>query len=965
MSSISFIDFVFAQFLPQNWQMGVSIYRSGGIAGVQVYGELVSAKVRAGIGESYDVRLKLHASGKCVQWMECTCQSYRRRNEKCGHIASFCIYLDQDRSEVLRRMNMSVGNSDKYLLNPPLTPYADKPESMRTKSEKEAALELKGELGEEVASFEKALENSFSKVIAVDFKEEIPILLLTVAVQARHKLTYRLGVDDAYRVLQSSRFDDLVPAKVSKLLGQYKAKRFFKVSRHLKNGLKISRSLSIFDDEGNEVKTLRVDEVSEMAIGKAALFLKKFGLCPFADSFGPTQFERWEEYPKEAVLDGDTAAGLFQSQFARLRETAEVRLADELEGVKVFESFGISELAIKSTGDGFLLVEPAFALAPGDNDSSYGEADVSHMTQNALLAILQARAEGRRFLATRNGWIKVSEEFDWLQGKMQNDGKLKLSTLEFIRFREQFAANSEIKGTGDVVGRIRNGLVSLESLELPSLQNTALTLRPYQEEGVKWLWWLYLNRLGGLLADEMGLGKTHQAMGLLSAIAQTEHDKLSLVVCPTSVIDHWLDKTQRFIPGTRTILYHGTSRRNYNLKEGREHTVIVTSYGILLRDIEFLAELPWAVVILDEAHLVKNHSTRTYRAACKLTSQMRLCLTGTPLENDLMELKNLFDYILPTYLGSDAEFKRKYTSQPDSKGAFAELELHRIIHPFKLRRNKKDVLTDLPDKVEDVRYCHLKKEQHRLYREALALKGAPLLDMIQAQSGPIPYIHVFSVISLLKQICDDPALVDPRYEEVGSGKLDLLDELLQEAFESDQKVVVFSQYAKMIDRLSKRLHKQGVKHVCLTGSTTNRGQVVRNFQEDDTIKVFLGSLLAGGTGIDLTAASVVIHYDRWWNAAKENQATDRIHRMGQSKNVQVYKLVCKGTLEERIHEIISQKKVLFDRFVEQDTEVFSHLSREDLLKLLAPPEEEKEFDAYEVIDIAPDEPMNAALMGPL
>jgi SNF2 family DNA or RNA helicase len=208
-------------------------------------------------------------------------------------------------------------------------------------------------------------------------------------------------------------------------------------------------------------------------------------------------------------------------------------------------------------------------------------------------------------------------------------------------------------------------------------------------------------------------------------------------------------------------------------------------------------------------------------------------------------------------------------------------------------------------------------------------------------------VHIFSVISFLKQICNDPALIDPRYEDVSSGKLALFDEILSEALASEQKVVVFSQYAKMVNRLSERLGRRGVNHVILTGQSTNRGALVKQFQEDPQVKVFIGSLLAGGTGIDLTAANVVIHFDRWWNAAKENQATDRIHRIGQQKNVQVYKLVTKGTLEERIDEIINRKKLIFERFVEEDSEIFKNLSREDLLKLLAPAKAEDAMESAE------------------
>jgi SNF2 family DNA or RNA helicase len=212
----------------------------------------------------------------------------------------------------------------------------------------------------------------------------------------------------------------------------------------------------------------------------------------------------------------------------------------------------------------------------------------------------------------------------------------------------------------------------------------------------------------------------------------------------------------------------------------------------------------------------------------------------------------------------------------------------------------------------------------------------------------VPYIHIFSLISLLKQICNDPGLIDPQYDNVGSGKLALFDELLAEALESNQKVVVFSQYAKMVHRLSERLSKKEIKHVVLTGQSLKRGGIIKEFQENPNVQVFLGSLLAGGTGIDLTAANVVIHFDRWWNAAKEDQATGRIHRIGQIRNVQVYKLVTKGTLEERIDEIIAKKKILFERFVEQDEQIFKNLSREDLLKLLEISDQAQDMDLVDL-----------------
>jgi len=970
MASLSFIEFVFPQFPPMNWQNGVSVFYAGGIANLQVFGELVSARVRSGVGENYEVRMKLHAQGKCVQWMECTCQAYRRRNEKCAHLAAFCIYLDQEKSDVLVRNGLGSGGSDKYMR--PFgsaagaasgTGAAGVQGQMLAGADGSGAPGASAVARHEVprldhASIESLITSRLPSVKSLQLSEEDGTLKVVMLGESGKKLAYQLRADDALRLIRNPGVAELLPKKLQEPHG-FEARRFFDVERHGRAGVKICRAFSLRDSNGKETKVHTLESYPEVFVGREAAFVKKVGFVPFMDDMGPTQLFRWEEYPKTAQLEGDTAAALFQSGFSRLRETAEIRMSEDLAKLQVISELEIPELKLRPAGDGSFFVEPTFkGLSAGEgrvldavrggvgaDGASASGAGGSGASSSVLLALLRARQEGRQYMQTKQGWVKIGEGLDWLQSRVTSDGKLRLTALELIKFREQLAADSEITGQGDVVARIRAGLVSSKALTLPDLTHTSLTLRGYQEDGVKWLWWLHANGLGGLLADEMGLGKTHQAMGLIAAIAKQSPQKMSLVVCPTSVLDHWIDKLTTFVPQLRAICFHGTQRRPDLLRPGKEHLVIVTSYGILLRDIQTLMQLPWGVVVLDEAHLVKNHTTRTYRAACKIKSDMRLCLTGTPLENDLMELKNLFDFIAPNYLGSDAEFKRKYMAP--AKDPLADIELQRLIHPFKLRRNKKEVLTELPDKVEDMRHCHLNKEQHELYTEALALRGRALVETLNAESEPVPYVHIFSVISLLKQICDDPGLVDPRYDDVGSGKLQLFDELLLEALDSGQKIVVFSQYAKMIARLSRRLTKQGVKHVTLTGSTTHRGAVVREFQENEDVKVFLGSLLAGGTGIDLTSGSVVIHFDRWWNAAKENQATDRVHRIGQNRSVQVYKLVTKGTLEERIDEIINRKRILFDRFVEQDNEMFKHLSREDLLELLAPPETYQAIDAVE------------------
>jgi len=954
MTSNSFIDFVFSQFQATNWQNGISIYRSGGIHNFQAYGELLSCRVKAGIGENYEVRMKIHAQGRFVQWMECTCQANRRRAEKCQHLAAFCIYLDQEKATYLQKLNLGTGGSELHLSSvhtkPQTAPPQENKNAIFSAEEKwEIINDAKQVL--ESSNLENIFSSNVAELVSIDIDKEEPWLNALVQIDSARKLNYRFGVDDTCKLLFNTKYSDKASAPVQKLIKhEIVAKRYFNIKNNGKSGFLIQKNIALVKD-GKIIKKLIIADLNQIHIGKIGIFIKKTGYIPFADKMNNTQISRWHEYPKTGVVEGDTAASLIESDFSRLKETADIVVSDNLSKIKVYKKISIPEFTLNKSLDGSILIDAKF--------NSNSDEKISTDTSGTLYQILKARAEGRQYLETDKGFIKITPELDWLKNKVQEDGQLKLSTLEFVRFHEQFGSESKVKGKAAVIEKIRSGLISRDKLQLPSLKETNLALRPYQEDGLKWLWWLYNNQLGGLLADEMGLGKTHQAMGLISSITKNEQNSISLVVCPTSVIDHWLDKMTKYIPNVTSICFHGPFRKNHLSKIDKSkniHYAFVTSYGILLRDIQLIMQFKWNLVVLDEAHLVKNQSTRTYKAACKINSNMRLCLTGTPLENDLMELKNLFDYIAPSYLGTDNEFKKKYMLNDEKTDPIADIELHRLIHPFKMRRNKLDVLTDLPEKVEDIRYCHLNPSQKKLYNEALNLKGKKLIDDLQNEKNPIPYIHIFSLISLLKQICNDPAIIDPQYANVGSGKLQVFDELLSEAIESNQKVVIFSQYAKMVSKLSERLNNKGIKHVTLTGQSINRGNIVKEFQENDDVKVFIGSLLAGGTGIDLTSASVVIHFDRWWNAAKENQATDRIHRIGQIRNVQVYKLVTKGTLEERIDEIISRKKMIFERFVEQDEEVFKNLSRDDLLQLLKAPVDNsdlgiQEDDSIEVYNI--------------
>jgi SNF2 family DNA or RNA helicase len=337
--------------------------------------------------------------------------------------------------------------------------------------------------------------------------------------------------------------------------------------------------------------------------------------------------------------------------------------------------------------------------------------------------------------------------------------------------------------------------------------------------------------------------------------------------------------------------------------------------------------------------MAKNETSRLHSTLLHIDAQMRLGMTGTPIENYLRELKALFDITLPNYMPGPTLFKDLFVipieKEHDPK---ATAFLQKLIDPFVLRRKKEEVLQDLPPKTEEVYHCELLPEQQQLYTEVLQRSREQLLSGLKDNASPIPYMHIFAILSALKQICDHPAVYlkhPENYRQHRSGKWDLFLELLQEARDSKQKVVVYSQYLGMLDIIESYLKESNIGYAAIRGATANRGEQIKRFNTDPNCEIFVGSLQASGLGIDLTAASVVIHYDRWWNAARENQATDRVHRIGQQRGVQVFKLVTKNTFEERIDQLILSKAKLMESVVTTDDQhLIKYLSRDELINLL-------------------------------
>jgi len=472
---------------------------------------------------------------------------------------------------------------------------------------------------------------------------------------------------------------------------------------------------------------------------------------------------------------------------------------------------------------------------------------------------------------------------------------------------------------------VLQGRAGQEVLSPPGLRSE---LRPYQADGVAWLWSRYLVGVGALLADDMGLGKTHQVMGMLCLLADRDPDAQTLVVCPRGVLEHWHTLLEQFAPGLPVRLFHGPSRSLEGFKGGG---IVLTTYDILFRSTEDLIEREWAVAVFDEAQRIKNPRTKAARAARKVPSKFRLALTGTPLENRLLELWSVVDLILPGYLGSEREFRSIHRDPTHH-------QLHLLrqrLGVLTLRRVKEQVLADLPEKVEDIRYCHLLPEQRAIYRSIHRQRSREIVELLSDEQADIPYMHIFALLTRLKQVCDHPSLVeDGDHGTAGSAKTEIFDEILDEALDGGLQVVVFSQYVKMINLMSSHLDRRKMKHLVLTGESRDRGRIVRRFNSEQHERVLLASLLAGGVGIDLTGASVVLHYDRWWNPAKEDQATDRVHRIGQRRFVQVFKLITRNTIEERIDELIRSKVDLIERVVAPTKDVFSNLGRNELIDLL-------------------------------
>jgi SNF2 family DNA or RNA helicase len=477
--------------------------------------------------------------------------------------------------------------------------------------------------------------------------------------------------------------------------------------------------------------------------------------------------------------------------------------------------------------------------------------------------------------------------------------------------------------------------------ELPQPASFVGELRPYQERGVSWMHFLVERGLGPCLADDMGLGKTIELISML--LHMKEQSTLTgpvLLICPMSVVGNWEHELRRFGPSLTFLTHHGAGRLTGDAfrEEARKHNLVISTYALIARDREIFESVQWQGVVLDEAQNVKNASTKQAQAARALKADFRVALTGTPVENRLSELWSIMEFLNPGYLGTAEYFRRDFALPIErANDAASKSQLRTLVQPFILRRVKTDptIISDLPEKLEMKVYCSLMPEQATLYEAVVR----DMLEKIDESSGIQRKGLVLAGLTKLKQICNHPAhfLGDRSVLGDRSGKLARLEEMLEEVVAADDRALVFTQYAEWGKELQVYLREKLGKDVLyLHGGTPRhvRDRLVSRFQNDRRgPPIFILSLKAGGTGLNLTRASHVFHYDRWWNPAVEDQATDRAFRIGQTRNVQVHKLICTGTLEERIDDMIESKKQLAQQIVGTGESWLTELSTEELKNL--------------------------------
>lgn len=641
----------------------------------------------------------------------------------------------------------------------------------------------------------------------------------------------------------------------------------------------------------------------------------------------------FDEVNKLMILSGDEDRlyELIDSGLNELQEAAQVFVSDEIKKIEI-KTPPSAKVGISLSGD---LLEMTISS--------------ENMAMDELIEILSKYNRKKKYFRLKNGsFVRTDMATNnlyqiknvlGLTDKQLQTGKVVIPKYRALYLDNTLSEDSYLTSKKDknFKALIRNmKTVGDSDFEVPETLNKVL--RSYQKYGFMWIKTMNQNGFGGILADDMGLGKTLQVIAfLLSEIEEGTggENKKTLIVCPASLVYNWQREIERFAPKLNTKLIVGNaSERKQNIESIENENIVITSYDLLRRDIELYKDIDFRYQIIDEAQYIKNHNTLAAKAVKEINSVFKLALTGTPIENKLSELHSIFEYLMPGFLYTYKKFKDSI-EQPivlDSDEDAME-RLRRMISPFILRRLKKDVLKDLPDKVEENIYINMEGEQRKLY-DAHVNRIKLMLEKTTDEEFKKGKLQVLSELTKLRQLCCNPKLLFDNYDGE-SAKNEACLQLISSAIENGHKVLLFSQFTTMLEKLQEQLAQNNISYYTLTGSTDKerRTKLVESFNKDDT-SVFCISLKAGGTGLNLTSADIVIHYDPWWNVAVQNQATDRAHRIGQKNVVNVYKLVAKDSIEENIIELQNKKKELADNLLSGEDIGKAGFDKEEILKLL-------------------------------
>ena len=693
------------------------------------------------------------------------------------------------------------------------------------------------------------------------------------------------------------KINDGISANIEFVYGDIVINHFKRNSKDERNDNKI-----ILRDVEKENEILSYFEVSEFKVGNEYIYLD----------------------------DDDKIFDFIYEKLNLLNDISNIYYSDDFKTIKINKNYSIS---------GGIRLKP-------ENNLLEFNFSIEGLTDEELKDIFKSIKEKKKYYKMKNGsflsfesdeFNKIQKLADYLDIDDMSSDEIVVPKYKAL-YIDEYLKESNIKSIKrdlmfkELVQNIREP----EDIEYNIPTNVDNILRNYQKTGFKWLKTLNNYGFGGILADDMGLGKTIQVLAFLLSEKDEKKSQPSLIITPTSLVYNWLSEIEKFTPGLRTIIVSGSrEEREKIIRDITEYDVVITSYPLIRRDINLYNDIDFRFCILDEAQYIKNPASYNAKSVKEIKAQNYFALTGTPVENSLTELWSIFDFIMPGILSSHGKFVKKFEKpivKDNDKDSLKELRRH--IKPFILRRLKRDVLNELPEKIENEIVSQLTDEQKKIYLAYLNKIKGEIREELNTNGIEKSHIKILSGLTRLRQICCHPSMFIENYEGE-SGKLLLLEELIKDNIECGHRILVFSQFTSMLSIIKDMLLKNNIEYKYLDGSTSieDRGNLVREFNEGEG-DIFLISLKAGGTGLNLTGADTVIHFDPWWNPAVEEQASDRAYRIGQKNTVHVMKLIAKDTIEEKIYELQKRKKELIDSIIKPGETIISKLSEEEIRYIL-------------------------------